>query len=124
MNRATIDIEPLVGELLAALDEEVSAGVLAGGRVVAEEAATNHPYTNRTGTLQSRTQAGVVHGRASRGVVHIDVLGDTRYGGFVEHGTSRNRPYPYLGPAWLRREEDFARIVDEAIERGLRRVLS
>lgn len=124
MSRATLDIEPLIGALLAALDEDVSAGVLAGGRVVAEEAATNHPYTNRTGTLQSRTQAGVVQGRASRGRVHIDVLGDTRYGGFVEHGTSRNRPYPYLGPAWIRREEDFARIVDAAIERGIRRVLS
>lgn len=121
--RVTLDVEPLIGALLAAVDEEVASGALQGARVVAEEAATNHPYQNRTGRLQSRTQAGTVSGRASRGGVQVEVLGDTRYGSFVEEGTSRNRPYPYLAPAWARREGDFARIIDAAIERGFERVL-
>lgn len=121
--RVTLDVEPLIGALLAAIDEEVDRGALEGARVVAEQAATVHPYTNRTGTLQRRTQAGTVSGRASRGKVSVDVLGDTPYGGFVEDGTSRSRAYPYLAPAWRAKQEDFARIVDGALERGLARVL-
>lgn len=122
-DRVYLDVEPIIGALLASIDDAIAEGALAGARLVAEEAATHHPYRNRTGTLQSRTQAGRVTGRASRGIVRVDVLGDTRYGSFVEQGTSRSRPYPYLAPAWARREEDFARAVDEALERGVTRVL-
>ena len=122
-DRVYLDVEPLIGAILASVDDAVAEGVLDGARVVAEQAAAVHPYTNRTGNLQRRTQAGRVVGRASRGLVRVDVLGDTRYGSFVEEGTSRNRAYPYLVPAWLVRESDFARIVDEALTRGLERVL-
>lgn len=122
-DRVYLDVEPLIGAILASVDDAVAEGVLDGARVVAEQAAAVHPYTNRTGNLQRRTQAGRVVGRASRGLVRVDVLGDTRYGSFVEEGTSRNRAYPYLAPAWLAREADFARIVDEALTRGLERVL-
>jgi hypothetical protein len=122
-DRVYLDVEPLIGAILASVDDAVAEGVLDGARVVAEQAAAVHPYTNRTGNLQRRTQAGRVVGRASRGLVRDDVLGDTRYGSFVEEGTSRNRAYPYLAPAWLVRESDFARIVDEALTRGLERVL-
>lgn len=119
MDRVYLDINGVVADGLARLDEELARAALDGARIVAEEAASNHPYTNRTGRLQSRTQAGRVTGTASRGAVRVDVLGDTRYGGFVEHGTSRSRPYPYLGPAWVRREGDFARVIEAALERGL-----
>ncbi len=122
-DRVYLDVEPLIGAILASVDDAVAEGALEGARVVAEQAAAVHPYTNRTGNLQRRTQAGRVVGRASRGLVRVDVLGDTRYGSFVEEGTSRNRAYPYLAPAWLVRESDFARIVDEALTRGLERVL-
>jgi hypothetical protein len=122
-DRVYLDVEPLIGAILASVDDAVAEGVLDGARVVAEQAAAVHPYTNRTGNLQRRTQAGRVVGRASRGLVRVDVLGDTRYGSFVEEGTSRNRAYPYLAPAWIAREADFARIVDEALTRGLERVL-
>ena len=122
-DRVYLDVEPLIGAILASVDDAVAEGVLDGARVVAEQAAAVHPYTNRTGNLQRRTQAGRVVGRASRGLVRVDVMGDTRYGSFVEEGTSRNRAYPYLAPAWVAREADFARIVDEALTRGLERVL-
>ena len=122
-DRVYLDVEPLIGAILASVDDAVAEGALDGAHVVAEQAAAVHPYTNRTGNLQRRTQAGRVVGRASRGLVRVDVLGDTRYGSFVEEGTSRNRAYPYLAPAWLAREADFARIVDEALTRGLERVL-
>ena len=87
-------MERAIAELSAAIEQELPKGALDGARVVAEEAATNHLYTNRTGRLQSRTQTGRVRGSALRGLIRAEVLGDTRYGGFVEHGTSRNRPYP------------------------------
>jgi hypothetical protein len=103
-DRVYLDVEPLIGAILASVDDAVAEGALDGARVVAEQAAAVHPYTNRTGNLQRRTQAGRVVGRASRGLVRVDVLGDTRYGSFVEEGTSRNRAYPYLAPAWLARE--------------------
>jgi len=122
--RVFLDVERAIAELSAAIEQEVPRGALDGARIVAEEAATNHPYTNRTGRLQNRTQAGRVRGSALRGLIRAEVLGDTRYGGFVEHGTSRSRPYPYLGPAWVRRQDDFARAVDAALERAVVRAWS
>lgn len=116
--RVFLDVGQAIAEMLAAVEQELPRGALEGARVVAEEAATNHPYTNRTGRLQSRTQAGRVRGSALRGLIRAEVLGDTRYGGFVEHGTSRSRPYPYLGPAWVRRQDDFARAVEASLERA------
>ncbi len=116
--RVFLDVERAIAEMLGAIEQELPKGALDGARIVAEEAATNHPYTNRTGRLQSRTQAGRVRGSALRGLIRAEVLGDTRYGGFVEHGTSRSRPYPYLGPAWVRRQDDFARAVEAALERA------
>ena len=116
--RVFLDVERAIAEMLGAIEQELPKGALDGARIVAEEAATNHPYTNRTGRLQSRTQAGRVRGSALRGLIRAEVLGDTRYGGFVEHGTSRSRPYPYLGPAWVRRQDDFARAIDAALERA------
>jgi len=123
-DRVFLDVERAIAELSAAIEQEVPRGALDGARIVAEEAAANHPYTNRTGLLQSRTQAGRVRGSALRGLIRAEVLGDTRYGGFVEHGTSRNRAYPYLGPAWVRRQDDFARAVDAALERAAVRAWS
>ncbi len=115
-DRVFLDVDQAIAELSAAIEQELPKGALEGARVVAEEAATNHPYTNRTGRLQSRTQAGRVRGSALRGLIRAEVLGDTRYGGFVEDGTSRSRPYPYLAPAWRRREPDFARAIEASLE--------
>lgn len=115
-DRVFLDVDQAIAELSAAIEQELPKGALEGARVVAEEAATNHPYTNRTGRLQSRTQAGRVRGSALRGLIRAEVLGDTRYGGFVEDGTSRSRPYPYLAPAWRRREPDFARALEASLE--------
>ena len=123
-DRVFLDVDRAIAEMLVAVEQELPRGALDGARIVAEEAAANHPYTNRTGRLQSRTQAGRVSGSALRGLIRAEVLGDTRYGGFVEHGTSRNRPYPYLGPAWVRRQDDFARAVEASLERAAVRAWS
>lgn len=120
-DRVTFSLDAQLGSLAAMLDDEARAAMLDGARIVAEEAATNHPYTNRTGRLQSRTVAGLVRGNASRGRVRVDVLGDTRYGSFVEEGTSRSRPYPYLAPAAAAKGDEVAEGVAEACARAIER---
>lgn len=116
-----MDLERAVGELQASLERELAAGMLTVARMVADEAATRHPYTNRTGTLQRRTVAGRVRGSLRVGHWTAEVLGDTPYGGFVEFGTSRNRPYPYLVPAWGRRADDAAATIGRSLEDAARR---
>ncbi len=120
-DRVTFSLDAQLASLAAMLDDEARAAMLDGARIVAEEAATNHPYTNRTGRLQSRTVAGRVRGNASRGRVSADVLGDTRYGSFVEEGPSRNRPYPYLAPAAAAKGDEVAEGVAEACARAIER---
>jgi hypothetical protein len=45
------------------------------------------------------------------------------YGGFVELGTSRNRPYPYLAPAWEAQETLVVRTVEASVLGAVERVL-
>jgi hypothetical protein len=50
----------------------------------------------RTGRLRS----SITHELGSDGIsVYCDVGTNTSYGGYVELGTDRSRPYPYLRPA-------------------------
>ena len=120
-DRVAFSLDAQLGSLAAMLDGEARAAMLDGARIVADEAAAHHPYTNRTGRLQSRTVAGRVRGNASRGRVSAEVLGDTRYGSFVEEGTSRSRPYPYLAPAAAAKGDEVAEGVAEACARALER---
>ena len=116
-----MNVDLLISELLASLDEEVPAAMNAAARLVADDAANQHPYQNRTGRLQSRTVPGVVRGLVSRGLVTGEVLGDTPYGSFVDQGTSRNRPYPFLEPAFARKEPEVDALLDNALERAATR---
>lgn len=120
-DRVTFSLDAQFASLSAMLDDEARAAMLEGARLVADEAAAHHPYTNRTGRLQSRTVVGRVRGNASRGRVSAEVLGDTRYGSFVEEGTSRSRPYPYLAPAAAAKGDEVAEGVAEACARAMER---
>lgn len=113
-----MSIDLAIAEMLAALDVEMPAAMLDATRTVADDAAAKHPYQNRTGRLQSRTVAGAVTGLASRGRVSGQVLGDTRYGSFVNDGTSRNRPYPFLEPALVRKLPEVEARLDEGLQRA------
>ena len=103
--------------LLAALEEEMPGAVDEVARGIAEEAAANHPYSNRTGLLEQRTVAGATEGRFSEDDLRGEVLGDTRYGRFVDEGTSRMAARPFLAPAEQRKQGASG----EALEAGLRR---
>lgn len=92
-------LDAAIGGLQASLDEEGSAAFLRAAGLVADDARSTHAFANRTRLLESRIVPGQVRGRLLAGNLQADVLGATRYGGYVEEGTRRNRPYPYLAPA-------------------------
>jgi len=64
--------------------------------LVHNEATTNHPWKNRTGTLQRSIVMRVEKDRNSiAGFVGTNVF----YAKFLELGTDRMPPYPFLYPA-------------------------
>lgn len=99
-----------VDAMRGALSRALPPALTAGAKVVAAYAKANHPYTNRTFRLQTHTEWQFTDGSLQSGYV-IQVHGGMPYGSFVEEGTSRNRPYPYLRPAWLAMGQTMAEIV-------------
>lgn len=106
-----------VADLLSALDQEMHQGMLRAAQAVADEAAGNHPYTNRTGALQAGTQAGAVTGSASDGEITAEVVGDTPYGEYVEG----REGFAFLEPAAERSEGRIEDEIDGALDRAAER---
>lgn len=104
--------------MLRDVDRALPFALADGGQIVADEAKQNHPYTNRTGKLEASTRLRSVRGSLRSGYT-IEVVGDTKYGAFVEFGTERSRAYPFLRPAWYLRQSDVVREVEGAMERML-----
>lgn len=101
-----------VADLRAALDQELQQGMLRAAQAVAEEAASNHDYANRTGSLQAATQAGGTRGRASDGDLTVEVVADTDYGGYVEE------KMPFLAPALAASEQRIEDEIEAALQRA------
>lgn len=116
-----LGIDAACDALLAGLDVELPESVTECAKLTADEAARNHPYTNRTGALQQRTVPGETSGTFSQGTLHGEALGDTPYGKFVDEGTSRSRAYPFLAPAAARTEGDAAREIERGATRAAQR---
>lgn len=116
-------VERWADELEAALDQEAAEGMNRVDALVADEAASNHPYTSRTGDLEGRTVPGVVRGRLSDGTLAGEVLGDTPYGEYLEEpGHPTAGRFAFLKPAYERRDADVSRAMDEALARAGERV--
>ena len=83
---------------------------------IVDDAKINHPYRDRTGNLTQSIQIGpvAVDDKGVEGVVEARM----EYASFVEFGTSRNKPYPYLVPALLRALPTFRASVKAAIARA------
>lgn len=101
-----------IAEAEGALSEELTRAVDAAVRAGADEARDNHPYTNRTGRLESRTRGRMTG--PSEGVIEAN----TDYASFVEYGTSRARPYPFVEPA----VRIANAVLEVETERGMTRV--
>lgn len=118
-----MDLRGALDAMLRDVDRALPFALADGGQIVADEAKQNHRYQNRTGKLEANTRLRSVRGSLRSGYT-IEVVGDTKYGAFVEFGTERSgtersRAYPFLRPAWYLRQSDVAREVEGAMERML-----
>lgn len=119
-----INLGPLRESLRAlpdALDDTLESAVRVSAQLVAERSRAEHPYTDRTGALTRRTRAHAPRGRFTRGDLRGEIVADTLYASYVERGTSRSRPYPYLGPALEFCRPEIEHRIDNAVEIALRR---
>lgn len=90
----------------AALHHALNSGGVAGDllrRGIRVEAAAKNFATGHNGGPRVRTdrlRSSITHELGQDAIsIYIDVGSNVEYAGFVELGTRRNRPYPYLRPA-------------------------
>jgi HK97 gp10 family phage protein len=90
MLRFTLDLSPL-GQALSALEQNLDTAMAAAlhdaGSMVANEARSNHAFTDRTGALSRSIHAQPVDGSFTGRNLTVDVVADTPYARFVEDGT-------------------------------------
>lgn len=109
-------VQAMRDEVARALPQAITAGA----RLVALHAKVNHPYTNRTGRLERHTEHQFTTGSMPGGY-RAEVHGGMPYGSFVEEGTSRSRPYPYLWPAWVETRDTVAHIIEASVVGAMER---
>lgn len=80
---------------------------------VADFAKRNHPYTDRTGNLTSSIQPGTIV--VTNKNVEAEIAARMKYASFVEGGTSRARPFPFLHPAIVAHVGEFRNRILSAI---------
>lgn len=86
------------------------------GQVIAERARDVHPYTDRTGDLTASIEAAPARHVGER--VEGGVVAGTSYASYVEEGTDRARPYPYLEPAARDTEPYVEQLADQELRRA------
>ncbi len=82
--------------------------------LVSNFAKATHPYTDRTGQLTNSIQPGRVQISDKR--VEGEIRADKSYASFVELGTSRSRPYPFLHPALTANRDAFLQRIRKAFK--------
>jgi HK97 gp10 family phage protein len=87
----------------AVAPEVARAAVQRTAEAVQRDAKLDVPV--RTGYLRSSISVDVEH---TRGGAAAEIGPTAEYGGFVEYGTSRMAPRPYLGPAFAAHAGDLA----------------
>ena len=80
---------------------------------IVAEAKTNHPYTDRTGDLTRSIDKGRVI--ETRNSISAEVVATMHYASYVEEGTSRSAPYPYLLPAIEKNKGFYRRQMAKAL---------
>jgi hypothetical protein len=113
-----VDLLDAIEDMRRRIDGEMLPAMLDVAEGVVEDMKTGHTFTNRTGRLEGSMAHGGAAGSLLRGY-RVEVFAKTRYASYVDQGTSRSRPYPYLWPAWERREDWATRVVDEALARAV-----
>ena len=113
-----------INDLLRNIANFKDVGTLAAASamaVVTKETATNaqqnHSFQNRTGNLEASIQPLPVEVAGSQ--VEGFVRAGMEYAPFVEFGTSRSAPYPFLRPAVEANQERLKTVTAEAVARAL-----
>lgn len=100
-------------------DNERTAVAAALGVVsqeIAQYAQQNHAFNNRTGNLEASIQALPIEEEAGQPV--SGVKAGMEYAPYVEFGTSRSAPYPFLVPAVEANKQNLLDTVAKAVERA------
>lgn len=72
-----------------------------------------------TGFLRNSIHTTVT-GSSMHEAISVEVGPSANYGGYVEYGTSRMRPQPYMGPAFDKVVPGFVEALKQAGEKSLR----
>lgn len=115
-----LDAAPLAAALRALpghLDSAFERAVLRSAEAVAYTARVDHPYTNRTGALETATYADRVSGAFTSDTLHCAVIAGVPYASYVE-----GRGYAFLEPALQmnegRVEQEYFDAVEAAVVRS------
>lgn len=111
--------ESLAG-LPNALDDALEGALRQSAAAVVHSAKAEHAYTDRTGRLTRSIRAYAPRGRFSRDTLRVEIVAATDYASYVERGTTRSRPYAFLGPAAERNTDRIEHHAHDALEAALR----
>lgn len=109
-------LENLVRNLSRYPDEVVKGCVTAAQMsqaLIVNDAKSDHPYKDRTGNLTNSIQPGAVEVTDQEVIAYVEAR--MAYASFVEFGTSRAHPYPFLIPAMYRQANNFRKAVAREI---------
>ena len=101
--------------LAEAADARLDAALEQISRLTADEARANHPFTNRSGDLESSIRPLDSFGSALDGTLTGGVVADEDYASFVEANG-----FAFLGPAFERVEASAERELDDALDSAAR----
>jgi len=99
-----------VGREVAALVRKTTTAV--------EKSATRNAPVGETGDLRREIKQTIT-GDGRNSEITGNVFSDVPYARFVEEGTSRNRPQPWLGPAVNEHEDAFNAAVEKIVSGAL-----
>ncbi len=84
---------------------KIVQGVQITQALVVNEAKNKHPFKDRTQALTNSIRPARIVITNDRVEARVAAL--MQYASFVEFGTSRSRPFPFLAPAILKNQSQF-----------------
>lgn len=115
-----VGVEELIKNLEAVSDNvtrDLTKAVKAGAKVVLDEAKSRAPVD--TGALRDNMTMRVVEKDRSQVEVDVGPHKDQYYGYFLEHGTSKMSPRPFLRPALDENRDKIEKAMVDALEKAI-----
>lgn len=109
-----------VQELKDVSEKAVAASLAQIAMEIAEDAKQNHSFQNRTGNLEASIQPLPVEMKGKR--FSQIVRAGMSYAVYVEKGTEKNNPHPFMGPALERNKTNIPKTISATIRAGIEEV--